>query len=87
MACKLLQTASILGASTAEDGKPRTIVAVVGAGHCPGIIERLRQVSEKPETRMNVIDSLKDVVETKKMKVEESDDLKFLVAEVASLHP
>jgi len=86
MACKLLQTARVLAAATAEDGKPRTIVAIVGAGHCPGIVEQIRWVGEDPSSRIRVmIDGLRDVVETKKMKVEESEELKFCVEEVASL--
>jgi len=87
MTCKLLQTARILGEATMEDGKPRVIVAIVGAGHCPGIVERIRRVQKggDPDSRRRMIDSLRDVVETKKMKVEEREDLKFLVEEVSSL--
>ena len=71
--------------SRAVDGRPRTIVAVVGAGHCPGIMERIRQARERPDSGNSMIDCLKDVVETKKLKLEESEELKFLVNQVSSL--
>jgi len=86
MTCKLLQTARVLGAATVEDGKERVIVTIVGAGHCPGSVERIQRVQKGSEgSRRDMIDGLRDVVETKKMKVEEREDLKFLVEEGSSL--
>jgi len=85
MGCKLLQTGNILGKATLEDGKPRTIVAVVGAGHCPGIINFIEEARKKPESLSGVQDSLQKIVETKKLKVDSDENLKLLLTAVQSI--
>lgn len=85
MSCKLLQTARFLGQRAPQDGSiTRTrIVAIVGAGHCPGIRKHLGQDSNL--TGPNVEEALKAVIETKKRKLDESPEMKSLIKDVLSV--
>ena len=55
MVCKLKQTVNLLG-NAPSVGRRRRIVAVVGAGHCPGISQRLGDTSDttSPEEKLKV---------------------------------
>ena len=66
MSCKLKQTANLLG-NAPSVGRRRRIVAVVGAGHCPGISQRLRDTSDtaSPEEKIEAL------IETKKWKMKD----------------
>ena len=66
MFCKLKQTANLLG-NAPSDGRRRRIVAVVGAGHCPGISQRLRDTSDTASPE----DKLQALIETKKWKMKD----------------
>ena len=82
MACKILQTAQILGEATKQDGKVRKIVAIVGAGHCPGIRKGLDDESNNIE---NIETTLQSVIETKKHKVHGCPDMTSIVTDIASI--
>lgn len=83
MSCKLLQTAQVLGQASAKDGNTRRIVAIVGAGHCPGIRKHLSH--ESTFANNNVEEALKTVIETKKNKILDSPDMNSLINEVESI--
>jgi pheromone shutdown protein TraB len=46
MACKLLQVTKLMGEATAMDGKKRVIVAIVGVGHCKGMVSLLQSYAD-----------------------------------------
>lgn len=78
MTAKLRQCAEML--MQIEDGNrnERVIVAVVGAGHCSGMVDKLldRTRSNKPE------ELLKTLVETKKRKLSNDEEVLSLVTDV-----
>ena len=86
MACKIVQTARIMGAGSAQDGSRRKIVAVVGAGHCPGISIMLTGEMEQ-QGSLDTEGELRKVVETKRHKVDADADMMSLITEVASMEP
>mmetsp|Transcript_9287 Transcript_9287/g.11733 ORF Transcript_9287/g.11733 Transcript_9287/m.11733 type:complete len:458 (+) Transcript_9287:68-1441(+) len=80
MSCKIIQTARLLGSASANDGKTRRILVVVGAGHCPGICKSLAEYCNK-----DVKAILRSVIETKNHKVEGDQEMSLLITDVASL--
>ena len=84
MACKVVQTVRIMGVASSRDGIPRKIVAVVGAGHCPGMDLLLQSEVKQPGT-LDVETELRKVVETKKHRIENDQEMSFLITEVASM--
>lgn len=92
MTMKLLQTAKIITNSGNGGSDPsdsiiiRKIVAIVGAGHVPGIIKRLEYVQQNPEEWGEIENVLSSVIDTKKYKVDQNDDMRSLVKEVASIN-
>ena len=86
MGCKIIQTARIMGIGSKEDGMRRKIVAIVGAGHCPGINSILTNEVNK-QGSLNVEDELKKIIETKKHRVGEDADMQMLVTDVVSMEP
>jgi len=83
MAAKLVQTSRLLGALTSEDGKERTIVAIVGAGHCPGMIELLNEYCRRGSLKGSSPEEvITQVVETRNSKVEKCNDTKSLVDDI-----
>jgi len=75
MATKLLQTVKMLGTSQGENKGTRIIVAVVGAGHIPGITKILNDVINDPSkgTDENLQLNLKTVIETKASKCDDEE--------------
>lgn len=53
------------------DGKAHVIVDILGAEYFPGIMGRIRRVQKDLDSRRRIIDSLMNVVERKKVEVEE----------------
>ena len=84
MACKIVQTARIMGIGSSHDGKNRKIVAVVGAGHCPGISSILSGEIEQ-QGSLDAENELRKVVETKKHRVDNDLEMKMLITEVSSM--
>ena len=80
MSCKLKQTVNLLS-NVPSIGRRRRIVAVVGAGHCPGISKRLASNTDTsiPEER------LKKLIETKKWKID-NPHVQSLVTDVTEVH-
>jgi len=88
MACKIIQTARIMGQGSQKDGLVRKVVVVVGAGHCPGICKILEGECECDETtggRISVEEELRKVVETKRYKVARDPNMMALITEVSSM--
>lgn len=83
MSCKLLQIAKLFGEVSSRDGQVRRIVAVVGAGHCPGIRKALAESHNIEST--GIEDTLRSVVETKKYKIDGSPDMASLITDIASI--
>lgn len=93
MAAKLTQTARLLGGVPSSTSTPpgqqrkwtrKRIVAVVGAGHCPGmctLLQNSHYFSEKSPEEV-----LRSVVETKHSTVENSNDIRSLTTDVTELH-
>ena len=88
MVAKLRQTAQIL-TNSQNQGDEKIIVAVVGAGHCPGMIEKLKQQYKKnkadetaplPDTRPETI--LPGLLETKKRKVSNDEEISSLTTDI-----
>ena len=79
MFCKLKQTVNLLG-NAPSVGRRRRIVAVVGAGHCPGISQLLRDTSDttSPEDRLAAL------IETKHWKMKDPH-IQSLVTDVTQL--
>ena len=86
MGCKIIQTARIMGVGSNQDGMKRKIVAVVGAGHCPGINSILTN-EVNMQGSLNVEEELQKVVETKKHRVDADPDMKTLITDVISIEP
>lgn len=86
MACKIIQTAQIMGAGSRHDGMRRKIVAIVGAGHCPGIKSLLSRESSM-QGSLKVEDELERIVQTKRHTIKNDPDMKGLITEVASIEP
>ncbi|KAL7532067.1 hypothetical protein ACHAXR_005335, partial [Thalassiosira sp. AJA248-18] len=85
MVAKLRQTAEILMNSHGQDGE-KVIVAVVGAGHCPGMLEKLLQTNTicvedeaKPLRPEKVLPGL---VETKKRKTSNDAEISSLTTDI-----
>ena len=97
MSCKILQTARVLGEATMKDGQMRRIVAVVGAGHCPGIRQHLgieswsRRYFKEEESggggtsQKKIEDVIQSVIETKKYKLDECPEMSSLISEITSI--
>lgn len=87
MACKLIQTVNLFGtaASGTENNHRRKIVAVVGAGHCPGIklmLSEMQGANGGYGVSPNELEvMLQNLVETKKHKADDS-----LCSTVTELH-
>ena len=86
MTAKLLQLSNMVGAyySGMNCDRNYTIVAIVGAGHCPGILKRLEEV----KSDLNKLDCLEElleqVIETKKYKLD-CEDMRAVVTDVVSM--
>ena len=85
MAAKLKQVASIMRNSHLNGEK--VIVAVVGAGHCPGMLEKLMQKYDettdtvtKQEERPEIV--LPRIVETKKRRLDSDAEVSSLVTDL-----
>jgi pheromone shutdown protein TraB len=76
MVAKLRQTADALMHSYAQDGE-KIIVAVVGAGHCPGLLEKL----VNGEDRRRPENVLPGLVKTKK-RIATDDEITSLVTDI-----
>lgn len=86
MACKIVQTVRIIGAGSSQDGMRRKIVAIVGAGHCPGIKSLLsREVNRQGE--LKVEEELERIVQTKRHTIENDPEMNSLITDVASIEP
>jgi pheromone shutdown protein TraB len=86
MACKIVQTVRIIGAGSSQDGMRRKIVAIVGAGHCPGIKSLLsREVNRQGE--LKVEEELVRIVQTKRHTIENDPEMNSLITDVASIKP
>jgi len=77
MVSKLRQTAEALIHSSADNQKSKVIVAVVGAGHCSGMLEKLSQNDLKSPEKI-----LSNIVETKKRKVQNDEEVSSLVTDI-----
>jgi pheromone shutdown protein TraB len=82
MACKILQTAKVLGEASLQDGKMRRIVAIVGAGHCPGIRGHLTGQSDITK---NIEATLREVIETKRHKVDNNTEMLSIISDISSI--
>jgi pheromone shutdown protein TraB len=82
MVAKLQQTAEALMQSN-DHGGEKVIVAVVGAGHCPGMLEKLehKYVLESASDGRRPERVLPDLVKTKKL-IATDDDLTSLVTDI-----
>ena len=78
MTAKLRQCAEMLMQIKDGNRNERVIVAVVGAGHCSGMIDKLldRTRSDKPH------EILQTLVETKKRKLSNDEEVLSLVTDV-----
>ncbi len=81
MTCKILQIARVLGQLSLKDGRNRRICCVVGAGHCPGIKDLLQE-SHKI---VDVEGTLRSVIETKKYRVDGSNEMASLITDIVSI--
>ncbi len=85
MVAKLLQVASMLMTMDDIDNEDdKVIVAVVGAGHCAGMVEKLTidGVRGRLDASIRPEEILPSLVETNKMKMENNDDVHSLVTDV-----
>ena len=81
MVAKLKQVASIMRNSHLNGEK--VIVAVVGAGHCPGMLEKLVQkYDETTDTDTTLERLLPRIVETKKRKLDSDTEISSLVTDL-----
>jgi pheromone shutdown protein TraB len=86
MGCKILQTAEIMGRGALQDGMTRKIVCIVGAGHCPGISSKLRNITETGVMLSARIEQeIKEVIETRSHQVDKDPNMKSLISEVTSM--
>lgn len=81
MTCKIIQTARFLGQLSLKDGKKRRICCVVGAGHCPGISKAL----EESHKIIDVEGTLRSIIETKKYRVDGSNEMASLITDIVSI--
>ena len=83
MVAKLRQTAQIL-TNSQDQGDEKIIVAVVGAGHCPGMLEKLKNKADEtapsPDTRPETV--LPGLLETKKRKVSNDEEISSLTTDI-----
>lgn len=84
MSCKLKQTVNLLS-NVPSIGRRRRIVAVVGAGHCPGISKRLATNTDTANLKESPEERLKKLIETKKWKID-NPHVQSLVTDVTELH-
>ena len=86
MGCKILQTAEIMGRGALQDGATRKIVCIVGAGHCPGISSKLRNITDAGVVLSARIEQeIKEVIETRSHRVDKDPNMKSLLSEVTSM--
>jgi pheromone shutdown protein TraB len=78
MVAKLRQTAEALIHNSSDDQKPKVIVAIVGAGHCSGMLEKLIQIDDRKSPEK----ILSSIVETKKRKVQNDEEVSSLVTDI-----
>jgi pheromone shutdown protein TraB len=86
MTAKLLQLTNMAGAYYVGQKKDKiyTIVAIVGAGHCPGILQKLEEVKHDFNKLESLESLLEGVVETKKYKLE-NEEMQAVVTDVVSM--
>ena len=82
MSCKLKQTVNLLS-NTPSINRRRRIVAVVGAGHCPGISKQLSDATNDDTSSPE--EKLKKLIETRKWKVD-NPHIQSLVTDITELH-
>ena len=84
MAVKLLQLANIMGEATAMDGKPRVVLAIVGVGHCKGMVSFLSNYTTLPmkQTMTSLESVLQPLVETKRLRAETNQDIRSLLSDI-----
>jgi pheromone shutdown protein TraB len=75
MAAKLRQTAEMLTHTEDNDCREKVIVAVVGAGHCSGMMKKL-VIDDGPD------EVLQTLVETTKRKFSNDEEVASLVTDV-----
>ena len=82
MVAKLIQTAEAMSLNNNHRGD-KVIVAVVGAGHCPGMLEKLvdRYALDRVEEHSRPDRILPELIKTKKM-IANDDDLTSLVTDI-----
>ena len=87
MATKLLQTVKMLGTPQGENKGTKIIVAIVGAGHIPGIMKILNDVINDPSKGTDEILQLniKTVIETKASKCDDDEEMTGLIDGVITL--
>jgi pheromone shutdown protein TraB len=100
MFCKMVQMVDIFRAHVNNDGSGDggigSMVAVVGAGHCPGICRWVelynnRTLDPSHDTfyklqNQTVEELLKNIIETKNNRHDSDDEMKQLLTEVVELH-
>jgi len=79
MVAKIRQTAEALIHSSSDDQNPKVIVAVVGAGHCSGMLEKLLSQIDDRKSPEKI---LSNIVETKKRKVQNDEEVSSLVTDI-----
>jgi len=86
MTAKLLQLTNMAGAYYVGQKKDKiyTIVAIVGAGHCPGILQKLEEIKNDFNKLESLESLLEGVVETKKYKLD-NEELQAVVTDVVSM--
>ena len=82
MSCKLKQTVNLLS-NVPSIGRRRRIVAVVGAGHCPGISKLLGDATETGTSSPE--EKLKKLIETRNWKIN-NPHIQSLITDVTELH-
>lgn len=81
MAAKLRQTAEMLIGMGDGDSHEKVVVAVVGAGHCSGMMAKLMDGS-KTDAPEKILQTL---VETNRRKLNNDEELKSLVTDIVQL--
>jgi len=86
MTAKLLQLTNMAGAYYVgqNDDRIYTIVAIVGAGHCPGILRKLQEAKHDLQKLESLENVLQGVIETKKYKLD-SEGMQSVVTDVVSM--
>ena len=83
MVAKLRQVADMMMSMEGDDdGSEKVIVAVVGAGHCPGMLKQLICENTVKAEHAQPIEVLPSLVETKKMKISNNEEVYSLVTDV-----